>query len=366
MSGCLAGDQQVIVADTLMGGPADDPPMPTAHTYVGTYTDGDSDGIYAHETTAGQLGDGQLAAPATDPSYLTIHPSGNYFYAVNEVAEGAVTAFAIDDEGELNQLNRRSIGPADPCHCSVDPTGQYLLVAHYTGGAISVVPIGADGSLGESTVHEREGSSVDPDRQTAPHPHTIRPGPDGRFVYVADLGTDEIVRYVLDDDAGTLDAKEAVSLHEGAGPRQFDYGPDGTVYCVNELDSTLTVLDREADGTLTIRETVETVPADYDGENAPGAVAVHPSGWFVYASNRGHDSIATFEVTSTGLEAVEIVSTRGECPRDFALDPDGDYLLVVNADTDSIVPFAIDDAIGTLDATGQTVTAPSPVCVRPQ
>ncbi|WP_158855472.1 lactonase family protein [Halorhabdus sp. CUG00001] len=340
--------------------------MPTAHTYVGTYTDGDSEGIYRIDTDGGQRGEARLGADATDPSYLTVHPSGDYLYAVNEVEDGGATAFAIEANGDLRRLNRRAIGPADPCHCSVDPTGQYLLVAHYTGGALSVVPIDDDGRLGEPTVQERAGSSVDPERQTGPHPHTIKPGPDGRFVYVADLGTDEIVRYVLEAETGTLDTKGAVSLHDGAGPRQFEYAPDRRVYCVNELDSTLSVFDRATDGTLTVRETVETIPPDYDGENAPGAVAIHPSGWFVYASNRGHDSITTFEVTATGLDVVDTVSTRGEWPRDFALDRDGEQLLVANAETDTLVPFAIDDATGRLAATDQPIAVPAPVCVRPR
>ncbi|MFW5956479.1 MAG: lactonase family protein [Halorhabdus sp.] len=338
--------------------------MTETDAYVGTYTDGESAGIYRLPHT-GDDGAATLAAAADNPSYLAAHPSRDRLYAVNELDEGAVTAFSIDADGSLTELDRRLIGPADPCHCSVHPSGEYLFVAHYTGGSISVLAIDTDGRLGDPTVIDHAGSSVDPDRQASPHPHTIRPAPTGDIVYVADLGTDEIVRYDFEEETGDLQRAGATPLHDGAGPRQFDFGPDGRLYCINELDSTLSVFSIEDDGDLTHVETVATVPPEFDDENLPGAVAVHPSGAFVYGSNRGHDSVAVFEITADGLRTIQIESVRGEWPRDFAIDPSGKRLSVANADSDVIVPFDIDASTGRIDATGESIDVPDPVCVRP-
>ena len=337
--------------------------MADVNAFIGTYTDGDSDGIYrvrVEDATA----DCSLAAESTDPAYLCVHPTGQYLYAVNERTEGAVTAFEIRPGG-LSRLDQCVIGPADPCHCQVDATGRWLFVAHYHGRAISVVPIGTDGQLGDPTIITHEGSSVDPERQSEPHPHTIRPDPTNERVYVADLGIDAIVRYAFDAERGDLQRAGVTSLQEGAGPRQFDFGPDGRLYCLNELDSTLSTFAIEDDGALTHIETVGTVPADFEGENYPGGVAVHPSKRFVYSSNRGHDSIAVFERTEGGLQRVQIEQIAGEWPREFALTPDGGGLYAAAARSDSIHSFEIDRATGRIEPAGEPLTVPEPVCVRP-
>jgi len=339
---------------------------------VGTYTDGDSDGIY----TVAVDGDGaveqrSVTAAGDDPSFLAIHPSGEYCYAVNEVDDGGVTALAIDRAtGELTRLNQiRTGGGAHPCHCTVDATGQYLLVAHYTGGSVAMCPIAEDGQIGApSDLVEHTGSGPNEERQEAAHPHSIQPGPDNEYAYVPDLGDDRVVGYELDLDDGKLVASDAatVELAAGSGPRHMAFDHDGEyAYLINELDSTVTVLERDADtGSLTVVDTAPTVADDYDGENITADIHVHPSGEWVFGSNRGHDSIATFAVDGETIEFQGTVSTRGEWPRNFALTPDGETLLAENMDTNDIVTFDVDAATGELSATGAVTELPSPVCLQ--
>lgn len=257
--------------------------------YVGTYTDKESEGIYTYHIdikddvtirseTVTQIGD--------NPSFLAVHPSGEFLYAVHDVEDGRVTAFRRDTDGSLRRLNQESSGASRPCHCSVHPSGEYLLIAHYTGGAVSTLPIRADGGVAPpAETHRHEGSSVHPERQTQPHPHSITPGPTGRHLYVPDLGTDEIVVYEFDD--GALERADAVSIDDGAGPRHLTFHPNEQfAYVINELDSTVTVLERTDRGSLLERGTVSTLPPDYGGENITADIHVHPSGVWVYGSNR--------------------------------------------------------------------------------
>lgn len=339
--------------------------------YLGTYTDGDSEGVYRYRVDAstGEMDRLGATEAGENPTFLAVHPSGDYLYAVNEAGDGGAVAFEVDREtGDLERLNERPTGDAGPCHCSVDAAGEYLLVAHYGGGSVSMLPVGADGALGDPTdVVEHEGSSVG-DRQTEPHPHSINPGPDDRFAYVPDLGTDEVVAYELDREADALERVGATEVHDGAGPRHLDFHPAGRyAYLINELDSTLTALERDPEtGALEAVETVETLPPEFDGESYTADVHVHPSGSFVYGSNRGHDSIVAFECDAgTGrLSLVGHESTRGEWPRNFALDPSGDHLFAENRDTDDVVAFDVDGATGELSATGDVEAVPSPVCMQ--
>ncbi|RQH02572.1 lactonase family protein [Natrarchaeobius oligotrophus] len=338
--------------------------MVNYQTYVGTYTDDTGDGIYHCKLIDGEMIDSRLAATVENPSFVAAHPHLDVLYAVNEVDDGSVTAFEIRDDGELDRLDELTIGPADPCYCSVDSTGSALLVAHYSGGAVSVLSLTDDGRLDEPTVVEHEGSSVHPERQTEPHPHAIVPGPNDEYAYVPDLGTDEVLVYSLDPDAGTLERYDVVSVHDGAGPRhlEFDRGR-GRAYLVNELDSTMSVFDWSPDaGELEIVQTIETREGG-EGENFPADVHVHPSGEHVYASNRGHDSIAVLECSDEELTLLETVSTAGEWPRNFALSPTGDHLFVANEHSDTIVFFAVDDD-GRLAPTGGRLSVPQPVCIE--
>ena len=341
--------------------------MSIQRVYLGTYTDGDSDGIYrcTMDERTGRLTNVELAAETENPSFLAVNPRRDHLYAVNEVDDGAVTAFEIGADGELTFLDEQVIGPANPCYCSVDATGQYLLVAHYTGGAVSILAVEDDG-LGEATIHDHEGKSVHPERQTAPHPHSITPGPQNEFVYVPDLGTDEVVVYDLDLAAGTLERHESVFVHEGAGPRHLEFGPGGERgYLINELDSTLSVFEQDASGGLVHVDTVDTVTSDYDGDNFTADVHVHPSGEYVYGSNRGHDSIAVVDCSNGTVGLVDTEPTRGEWPRNFALSPRGEYLFAANARSDTVSPFAVERETGSLKAAGEPVEVPHPVCILP-
>jgi 6-phosphogluconolactonase len=348
--------------------------------YVGTYTNGPGDAIGEDEATAEESiyrirVDAESGAMETvgaidageNPSFLVIHPSKDYLYAVNEVDPGTVTACEVGEDGSLSRLNSVESGGAGPCHLSVEATGQYLLVADYASGLVSMLPIAEDGRVGEpSHVFEHEGSSVDPDRQTGPHVHSVTSGPDNQVAYVADLGTDELVVYDVDLEAGRLERDQVVRVRDGAGPRHVAVHPDGsTLYLLNELDSTVTTFDRDEDGRLEDVATVGTLPDSFGGENYTAEVLVHPSGEFLYASNRGHESVAVFELDGEGLpEPAGHVDTGGEWPRNFAIDPAGRFLFAENEHTDDVHAFGIDEGTGALDPTGEVIEIPQPVCMQ--
>lgn len=337
---------------------------------VGSYASDDEAGLYSvrldEATAAIERLDATSAGP--NPSYVAAGGDGRTVYAVNETEPGTVTSIAVDPErGAFTRLDRTATGADGPCYCRLDATGRHLLVANYAGGAVSVVPVDADGSLGEPTdVVTHEGSGTDPERQAGPHPHAAVPGPDGRYVYVPDLGMDQVVVYELDHDAGTLTRVTVVDVPDGAGPRHLAFGPDGRrAYLVTELDSTVIAFERTAGGGLDPVSAVPTLPEGVDGENYPAAIDVHPSGEFLYASNRGHDSVATFALDDPDRpRPVAHESTRGEWPRDVALSPSGRVLLAANQTTDDLVAFVVDERDGTLEPTGGSARVPEPTCLR--
>jgi 6-phosphogluconolactonase len=340
----------------------------------GTYTDGDSEGIYtcSYDAKRGEVRQVDVEDAGPNPSFLAFHPDGKHFYAVNEVENGAVTALSIDREtGAVTAQNQVVTGGgADPCYCAVDKTGSYLLVAHYTGGAVAVIPILDDGRVGEPTqIVKHEGAGPNEERQASAHPHCIRPGPQNRFVYVPDLGTDRVVIYEFDDDTGELkSAADPLSVPPGSGPRHIDFHPtDDRAYLLYELDSKLVELDQDPDtGALNAIDSASTLPADFEGNNLTADIHVHGSGRYVYASNRGHNSIASFTIGegSGGLTPIDHTSTKGEWPRNFALSPNSDHLFVENMHTNDVVTFAVDSTDGTLDPTGARTEIPSPSCLR--
>jgi 6-phosphogluconolactonase len=348
--------------------------------YVGAYTEpplGSADGIavFRFDADTGALHPMQTVPGVVNPSWLTFDGREQLLFAVNEGAEGRVSAFARDAAtGMLHPLNDQLSHGADPCYVSLDPSGRYLLVANYSGGTIAVLPVGTGGRLEAATcVIHHQGSSIRPE-QEGPHPHMIRPSGDGRFVLVTDLGIDQVLVYRLDAGTGQLVLNEqgsaAVSAQPGAGPRHFAFAPGGrTLYVINELNSTLTVYDYTSErGELHARQTVSTLPDGVDGPaigNSCAHVAVSPDGRFVYGSNRGHDSIAIWEVEdgNGNLRSVGYESTQGKTPRNFSLDPTGSWLLVANQESDTIVPFRRDPSSGRLTATGPVTQTPSPVAV---
>jgi 6-phosphogluconolactonase len=350
--------------------------------YVGTYTqDGSkSKGIYAYrfDPATGESTSLGLAAETTNPSFVAIHPSGHFLYAVNEVGNyegpnsGGVSAFSIDREtGKLTFLNEVRSRGADPCYIIVDKDGKNVLVANYTGGSIAVFPIDASGKLGEASAFvQHTGHGADPKRQEGPHAHSIDLSPDNRLAFVDDLGLDELLVYKFDSSKGTLTPNDPpfVKLDPGSGPRHFALHPSGKfAYGVAEMASTVTALSVDLKtGKLQRLQTLSTLPSDYKGENDDAEIEVHPSGKFLYASNRGHDSIAVFAIDPRKgtLTKVDDVPTQGQIPRSFEIDPTGHFLLAENSKSDNIVVFRIDQTTGRLTSTGHKIEVGSPVCVK--
>jgi len=340
--------------------------------YVGTYTGGDSEGIYLldfdGETGAATLNG--LAGAIENPSFLALHPSAPALYAAARVGDGHVTAaFLIDGAtGNLSPLNDQPAGGNGPCHVAVSPDGKHAAVANYGGGNVSVYPLGQDGSLeAASAFFQHAGSSANPNRQTAPHAHSVNFDATGRYLIVADLGIDKLMVYKR--EGGTFIANDPAfaEVAPGGGPRHFAFHPTRPyAYVVNELDNTVTAFRWDVKtGTLDNNGTVPTLPDDFEGENSTADIEVHPSGKFVYASNRGHDSIAVFAVDeSTGqLTPQGQTKSGGVRPRNFTQSPNGKFLLAAHQDTDDIFVFAIDAETGALTPTGVKVEVPSPVCL---
>jgi 6-phosphogluconolactonase len=350
--------------------------------YIGTYTEKNSKGIYVFRLNAstGKLTPLGLAAESASPSFLAVHPNRRFLYAVAEVnnfggqKSGAVSAFSIDrNTGKLMFLNQVSSHGSGPCHVMVDPTGKTVLVANYDSGGVAALPLGEDGRLREaSAVIQHHGSSVDRERQEGPHAHCINTSPDNRFVLTADLGLDEVLVYRFDPARGSLTPNDPPfgKTLPGAGPRHFAFHPSGRfVYVINEMQCTVSSFSYDAArGSLKLLATVSTVPKDYKvtKDDSTAEIRVHPSGKFVYGSNRGPDSIAVFAVDSAKgtVNPIEYVSTQGKTPRGFNIDPTGSYLIAGNQDSDSLVVFRIDQKTGRLTPTGQKLEAYAPVDVE--
>jgi 6-phosphogluconolactonase len=346
--------------------------------YFGTYTGAKSKGIYRSrfDPLRGQLTSPELAAETRNPTFLALHPNGRFLYAVNEVgdfggkAQGSVTAFGVNPQtGQLWLLNQEPSGGSGPCHIRVDKTGKWVLVANYGSGSIAVLSLQADGKLGQATATvQHQGSSVNPQRQEGPHAHSVDMDANNRFLVACDLGLDKVLVYRLDTRLGSLSPHEPafVRLSPGSGPRHLAFGAQARhAYVLNELSSTLAVFNFDSrKGTFTEVQTLSTLPEDFKGQNTTAEVQLHPSGKFVYASNRGHDSVAVFAVDrKTGkLSMVERTPTGGKTPRHFTLDPSGQWLLAENQGSDTVVVFRVDSKTGRLTPHGQTVQVGSPVC----
>ena len=347
--------------------------------YVGTYTDKtESKGIYAFDfdSSTGKLSPRGLAAETPNPSWVAIHPNGKWVFAANESGkQSTISAFSIDAQtAKLTFLNQLPAQGEDPCYLSFDKTGNYLFVANYTSGTVTVFPILPDGKLGQPTSVVKDAGPLGPnkERQEGPHAHWIQSLQDSS-VWVADLGLDKVLKFSFDPKNGKLSS--TVGRHDlsallpaGTGPRHVAFSKDGSqMFVLGELDSMVTELKLTHTDELspTPFQRISALPEGYKGRNEAAEIALHPSGKFLYTSNRGHDSIAVFSLDlNTGLlYLVTTTPTGGKEPRHFALDPTGQFLLAENQNSNSIVVFRINPATGALTQVSETDNIPSPVCL---
>ena len=346
--------------------------------WIGTYTGPESQGIYAFrfDDETGTLSPLGLAAETPSPSFLALHPNGKVLYAVNETHDGpgnsgAVTAFAIDPaSGRLTKINEQPSRGADPCHLAVDATGQYLVVANYTGGNFVVFPLAEDGRLAAaSSILANRGSGPNHERQDGPHAHDVVFDVANRYLIAVDLGLDQLFVYRFDPAVGSFLFGDPASARvpPGAGPRHFAFHPDGRhAYSINELDSTVTALEWDpSTGKLTADASLSTLPSGFTGENSTAEVEVDSHGRFLYGSNRGHDSIAVFRINpvSGALTLIAHTPTRGKEPRHFTLDPTGRWLIAGNQNSNTLAVFRVDQTAGTLSPVGDLVSVSNPVCI---
>jgi len=348
--------------------------------YVPTYTSGKSEGIYLYRF---DLSDGSLkrvgvTGGVSNPSYLALDRARRFLYAVEETEEfegeksGAVSAFAFErTDGSLRFINRQASKGGAPCYVTTDDAGRFVLVANYLGGNVAVLPVLKGGGLGKAIDIEQDtGSGPNTSRQEGPHAHCIVLDASNRHAYACDLGTDKVMVYDFDSRRGSLtpNAQASVNLKPGAGPRHLTLDGAGRhVYVLNELVSTVTAFAREGKtGALRELKTYPMLPADFRGENTGADIHLTPDGRFLYCSNRGHDSIATFRADARDGELTPAghTPTGGSTPRNFTVDPTGRFLLVANQRSDSVVTFRIDPSTGALTPTGHTAEIPSPVCLK--
>jgi 6-phosphogluconolactonase len=347
--------------------------------YLGSYANGDDRGITLCklDRTNGKLEKIKVFGGHHNPAFLAIHPSRKFLYASNEIRDfkggnaGAITSFSIDAKsGNLTQLNQVSSKGAGPCHVTIDADGKTLLVANYGGGSVASHRIGEDGSLSEAVSFvQHEGSSVNERRQKGPHAHSINVDPANKRAYAADLGLDKVLIYKL-SKKGKLKPNDPpfVQTEAGGGPRHFNFHPSGKFAYLNlEMTSKVTAFGHDAKtGALKAIQTISTLPKDFTGNNSTAEIRVHPTGKFVYCSNRGHDSIAVFAIDQkTGkLTLVEQEPSGGKTPRNFCIDPSGAFLLSANQNTNNVAVFRVDAKTGALTPTGSSIDSPKPVCVR--
>jgi 6-phosphogluconolactonase len=337
--------------------------------YVGSY--GKSVMAYRFDAATGQLQTIGMTGEVVNPSFLAADKDFRYLYAVSEVegGTGAVAAFSIDrSSGSLHALNTQPSGGVAPCHLAVDKDSKMLIVANYGTGGVSAYPIGANGRLGEmSSLMTAKGSGPNTDRQDGPHAHEVVISSDNRIAYVPDLGLDQIRMYRLDPSTAKLTPNDPPFAKQspGMGPRHLAFTPDEKfAYVMNELKSEVSVFARDAaTGNLTKIQDVSSLAPGYAGENGPAEILVDSQGKFVYATNRGEDTIAVFAINPSDgkLTLVQSISAEGKSPRGLEIDPTGSFIFAGNQKTDNFVIYHIDKNTGKLTATGQVMHMPSPV-----
>ena len=343
--------------------------------FVGTYTkkeghvDGQADGIYTlyRNPEDGSLTQGKTVAEVVNPSFVKASEDGKLLFAVSELGEkdaesGFIYSFRITEKDSLEQLSKLSTESFAPAHIALDQSGKYVLVSNYMGGVVMMYKVSNDGTLTKQ-------QPIDLENPEKSHAHSVTISADNERAYVADLGNDKIWIFDLDADEGKLTpaSQTSVTLEEGAGPRHFTVSEDGNVaYSINELNSSVSVFKVAADGGLETIQTISSLPEGFSEKNSSADIHLHPSGKFLYVSNRGHNSIASFTIdeTSGELTALEYTSTRGKTPRNFAVSPDGDHLYAANQDSNSVSIFKIEEESGKLEAVGEPFEAMTPVSLE--
>ena len=376
----------VAIAVTL-GEVRAEPPGEPFHVYFGTYTRGEStsEGIYRSDFDAvsGLLGEAEPVAKIVDPSFLTIHPFEPFLYAVDREGDdaGGLCAFAIEPGGKLKQIGKTASCGGGPCYVSTDRLGKCALTANYGTGIVAALPIHDDGGLGDAASIYQQRAFRPTDNLVTPttgNAHAIRVDFRNRFALTTDLKLDQLRVFWLDPRIAKLTANEFVGgsyahtqcldLKRGSGPRHLAFHSNGKFLYVNaETSNEVLAFAWDGDGgKLELLETLSTLPADYKGEDYTAEIQIHPSGRFLYVSNRGHDSIAMFAIDpeSGRLKALGHEPTQGKTPRHFGIDPTGRWLLAANMNSSSVVVFRIDPDSGKLGPTGRSIRMPSPTCVK--
>jgi 6-phosphogluconolactonase len=346
---------------------------------VGTYTSGNSEGIYVYKFNS-KTADARLISSikTSNPSFLAISPNQKYVYAVNENADstqhtitGFVSAFSFNKaNGQLNFINKQESGGKHPCYVTVDKTAKWVIAGNYSSGSLALLPANADGSLEPARqIIQHEGSSVVEGRQDDAHVHAIVLSRDNKTLYVPDLGTDKLMLYKFDAKNGKLaEADMPFALSEpGAGPRHLAIHPTGKMaYLMEELSGTVNVFAVYKDGSVESIQTISALPREYEGPVGSADIHVSPDGKFLYASNRGEsNTIGIFRINADGrLTWLGHQETMGKKPRNFNFDPTGNYLLVANQDSDEIVIFKVNKQTGLLTDTGKRINTPNPVCIK--
>ncbi len=345
--------------------------------YVGTYSQRESQGIYVYEyeRETGAFKLVQTKPEISDPNFIVIHPNGKLLYTVNTIAietgkQDQISSFTINQEdGSLSLINQIPAYGRGACHISLDKTGNYLFVSHYSSGSLAVFSINKDGSIKDTIQTVQYHGVGATQRQRGPNVHSILVSPDNRFVYVADLGLDKVMIYELDQKTGMLSPAEQpfVSVSPGAGPRHFTFHPEGPYfYLAQEMGSKVSAYKRDpSTGALTEMQTLSTLPEGFEGRNSVADIHTDPKGKYLYVSNRGHNSLAIYSIAEDGqLELLAHESVQGDHPRNFMVDPKGEFVLVANKNSDNIVKFSLDPASGLLKHDGFSLSVPAPVCLK--
>lgn len=340
--------------------------------YTGSFSNRGSKGIYVFQFDRGQgkLEEIQTVTDGKNPSFLALHPNGKYLYAVNEIGAGVVMSFKIDPQtGFLTKMNEQSSAGGGPTHISVDPKGRFVYVSNYGGGSLAIYPVNKDGSLEKaSDIIQHTGSGTDPVRQKTPKTHSTFPSANGKFIYTSNLGLDKIMVYRVQKSGKFMTGLSPfVSSMPGSGPRHLALHPNGKfAYSGEEISSMVASYKvNKKTGALTPLERLPMLPPTFTGTNSAGDIHISPDGKFLYASNRGHESLVIYEINkSTGkLKLVGHQNTGGKHSRNFLIDKKGEYVFIANMNTDNVVIFKRDKDTGKLTPTGEEIKIPAVSCI---